>query len=258
MKGAISGIADPKPEETANVDFHYIFNMVLQPFQQPRRRTHLALYINSDSDPTWANLDKFFKKTIEDFKGPRILRALSRTTFFDALRISYMGIMWRDLSIDLVAASLRQREFSKKITSSELSAIDTTNALSRATTRYHKFLMLLKRNSTKKGASLVPTLDIDLCWHTHQLYAVSYRQWCIKHLEIAINHDDTVGSAELDKGLGDTIRAWYNAYREPYMPEHLAVQGSSSSQRRRSSLMGGLFSRKKSLKTEGSEPYNTF
>jgi hypothetical protein len=246
VKGAISGIADPKPEETANIDFHYIFNMIIEPFQQPKRHTQLAIYIDSDYDPTWTNLDKFFKKTIEDFKGPRILRALSRTTLFDAIRISYMGIMWRELSIDLVAASLRQREFSKKITSQDLSALDTPIALSKATTRYHKFLLLLKRKSTKKGISLVPTLDIDLCWHTHQLYATSYRQWCIEHLDMAINHDDTVGSAELDKGMGDTIQAWSKAYREPYITD---PSGGESS--KRSMSIGGLFSRKKIPKTEG-------
>lgn len=249
VKGVVSGIADPKPEQTANVDLHYIFNMVLEPFQQPRRHTHLAMYIASDSEPTWTNLDNYFKKTIDDFKGPRILRALSRTTLFDAIRISYMGIMWHELSIDLVAASLRQREFAKKITSRELSAIDTPDALFKATSRYHKFLLLLNR--VKKGASLVPTLDIDLVWHTHQLYAASYRNWSIEHLGVAINHDDTVSQGKLHNGLNLTHRAWSKAYGESYTPDPLDLRTPESSQRRTPFSIGSLFSRKKAPKLEG-------
>ena len=247
VKGAVSGIADPHPEKTANVDFEYIFHMVLEPFREPRRRTQLAIYISSDNEPTWQNLDKFFKLTLQDFKGPRMLRALSRTTLFDAIRISYMGILWREISIDLVAASLRQCEFSKKITSAEFLDMDSPNALFQANTRYHKFLLLLKRKFSdgKKGTSFVPTLDIDLCWHTHQLYAVTYRKWCIEHLGAAINHDDTVAEGELNNGMRETQEAWLKAYREPYVPDGV---------RRGSFSMRNIFSRRKSAVVERNFP----
>jgi hypothetical protein len=133
-----------------------------------------------------------------------------------------MGIMWQGLSIDLVAASLRQREFAKKIVGDECQGIDTPFALFKATTRYHKFLLLMKRKPGKKGRiALVPTLDIDLCWHTHQLHAASYRKWCIEHLGAAINHDDTVGRMSLDNGLRETSLAWFDAYRETYSTDDL-------------------------------------
>jgi hypothetical protein len=68
----------------------------------------------------------------------------------------------------------------------------------------------------KKSVGLVPTLDIDLCWHTHQLNAVSYRKWCIKHPGVAVNHNDTVGQESLDSGLRETS-AWHDAYRKSYV-----------------------------------------
>jgi len=85
----------------------------------------------------------------------------------------------------------------------------------------------------------VPTLDIDLCWHTHQLYAVSYREWCVEHLGVAINHDDTVGQSELDTGLKATSQAWDDAYREAYATNKLPSPSLSSK-------MAGLFGRRKS------------
>lgn len=73
----------------------------------------------------------------------------------------------------------------------------------------------------KKTTNFVPTLDIDLCWHTHQLFPVSYRQWCIEHLGTAINHDDTIGRGDLNVGLRETSLAWYKAYRESYTTDDL-------------------------------------
>jgi len=159
--------------------------------------------------------------------------------------------MYPDLSIDLVAASLRQREFARKITSKDCAGIDTPFALSKAAMRYHKFLLLMKRkaNGKKKRVALVPTLDIDLCWHTHQLYAVSYRQWTVEHLGIAVNHDDTVGQGELDNGLKATSDAWDDAYRETYATNKLPSSSLSTK-------FGGKFfgRRKSSAQEDSAEP----
>ena len=177
---------------------------------------HLRNYVETAEASTWTDIVESFRKTIDELKKARLLRMLSRGNFLNTVQMAYMGIMWRDLSIDLVAASLRQREFAKKITSSECSGIENPEALASANERYHKFLLLMSRTSKKKKIALVPTLDIDLSWHTHQLDAVSYRKWCIKHLGIAVNHDDTAGKASLDVGLRETSQAWIDAYRESY------------------------------------------
>lgn len=44
------------------------------------------------------------------------------------------------------------------------------DTLTRAVVRYHGFLDIM---SAKPGATIVPTLDIDLAWHTHQLLCES-------------------------------------------------------------------------------------
>ena len=215
---------DLKAEDNARIDLGFILETVLLHSQRPPSRPHLSLYVSTAQNVSWKGIKYSVKKTISELKGARILRLLSRPSLFKSLEIAYMGILWRDLSIDLVAATLRQREFAKKITSDDCSGLDSPFALFKATTRYHKFLLLMKRNETgadKKKVALVPTLDIDLCWHTHQLFAASYRQWCIEHLGLSINHDDTIGKEVLNSGLIETSLAWYNAYRESYSTDDL-------------------------------------
>lgn len=258
MKGAISGVHDPILEETARVDLQIIMQAKLMdssarvstPQGSSGHNPHLAIYSATATGANWKDINQSIQKTIAELKGARLLRMLSRGNIFESIRTGYMGILWRDLSIDLVAASLRQREFATKITSKECIGIDTASALFRATSRYHKFLLMNRKSSgkDKKRIALVPTLDIDLCWHTHQLNSVSYRQWCIEHLGIAVNHDDTVGKESLNTGLRETTVAWLEVYREAYAnndrPESkgLGIAGVRLSS-------GGLFLSKKGGKS---------
>lgn len=250
VKGAVLGVHDltpnSTPEETARVDLQIILQTQLVdkavPLHVPAPKMtnypHLRTYAQTAQIPTWSHILESFKRTTDELRGARLLRMLSRGNIFNGMRVANQGIIWRDLSIDLVAAALRQREFARKITSAENAEIDTPPALSRAISRYHKFVLLMNRKNSKKvmKVALVPTLDIDLCWHTHQLSGASYREWCIEHLGVAINHDDTVGKESLDDGLKETTKAWYEAYREPY---------ASNEERPRSRSIIAMFRTKK-------------
>lgn len=77
-------------------------------------------------------------------------------------------------------------------------------------------MLLKKRVDGEKNRPLVPTLDLDLCWHTHQLHTVEYRNWCMDHLKQYINHDDTIDKGNLKEGLRETSLMWFAEYREPY------------------------------------------
>jgi len=125
-------------------------------------------------------------------------------------------------SLDLVAASLRQRVFTTRMVQ-ECEGIDCPSDLERAVTRYHKFLQLMRKKDkiTRKYIPLVPTLDIDLAWHTHQLYPQAYREFCLEFVGRQINHNDTFDETIIGNGLRDTSLAWLNAYNEPYTPADL-------------------------------------
>ena len=173
---------------------------------------HTLFYKRSSS---WVEIERVFEATSRDISkraGPR------GHQIFNTIRLAYMGNVWSDLSVDLVAAATRQREFAIKITSFECNELDTPVGLKNACIRYHRFLRLLNSGQPEMR---VPTLDIDLCWHTHQLVPFRYREWCVENLGRAIDHDDTIADGDLKAALRETSLAWLTAYGEPYTTEDL-------------------------------------
>jgi hypothetical protein len=146
----------------------------------------------------------------------------TKNNILTRLRNAYNGILWRDFSIDLVAACLRQREYIHRVMH-ECQGIDTSIELSNAISRYRKFLHLMKKKDSmnRKQYPFVPTLDIDLAWHTHQLFPQAYRSWCAENVGRSINHDDTVGKERIDDGLRLTSLAWLEEFGEAYSTKDL-------------------------------------
>ncbi|KAI7887152.1 hypothetical protein K492DRAFT_189568 [Lichtheimia hyalospora FSU 10163] len=111
-------------------------------------------------------------------------------------------------SIDLIQAVGRQHEFNQK-------AIEVVNwqmpfGIARGIRQYHKFLGLMKRYP---GETLVPTLEIDLAWHTHMLHPQIYRAFTIKKLRQYINHDDNIDPVKLAKFASGTNMLWRSNYK---------------------------------------------
>jgi hypothetical protein len=102
----------------------------------------------------------------------------------------------------LVDAVERQRSFVEKMvlhTWIRSPAIQGT--LTRAIERYGQFVQLMK---LYPGAVLVPTLDIDLVWHTHQCSAMAYEDSMNSRAGRFINHNDMLGSGNLNTGFDKT------------------------------------------------------
>ncbi|KAM0249759.1 hypothetical protein ACHAP5_002628 [Fusarium lateritium] len=78
--------------------------------------------------------------------------------------------------------------------------------LSRAVERYDKYLQLFK---LYPGKMLVPTLDIDLVWHTSQLSPAAYKASMEARCGRFINHDDKIAKHKLVVGNDET----HNIYR---------------------------------------------
>lgn len=182
---------------------------------------NLQNYINVPH-PSWEELIYSFRKTKRQLQSNREWAKVNFKSIFVSIRLSYNNLLWRRLSIDLVAACLRQREFATKITSEPCKYLDSPGPLSRSVIRYGKFLALMKpQGSFKRKYSLVPTLDIDLWWHTHQLHPYLYREWCMINLSRPINHDDTIRTADLKKSFRKTSLRWYEVYSEQYTTDDL-------------------------------------
>ncbi|KAI9136747.1 hypothetical protein BKA69DRAFT_1170439 [Paraphysoderma sedebokerense] len=130
---------------------------------------------------------------------------------------SYKNLMM-PFSFDLISAVLRQRKFTKKMVDPSWSNL---NALAKATVRYHKFILLL---SKKKNIFFVPTLDIDLGWHTHQLHPKRYQNYTEVTIGKVLNHDDDVGTKQLSSGFRQTALLWHKHFGEPYSSQSLGTR----------------------------------
>lgn len=125
----------------------------------------------------------------------------------------------RVFSIELVGAVIRQGSFVEKMRKlgwTEPHFFDNSGdevALLHAIGRYHAFLDLL---ASSRSTFFVPTLDIDLAWHTHQLMAQKYNDQCRTYVRRFIDHDDNVGEGELSKSFDITCRAWKVRYGVQY------------------------------------------
>ncbi|KAF8885821.1 hypothetical protein BD779DRAFT_1646525, partial [Infundibulicybe gibba] len=122
-------------------------------------------------------------------------------------------------SVDLRSAVLRQGSFIIKMydlgwTKPQFFDHEEDEvALQHSIARYHAFLDLL---ASSPGSFFVPTLDIDLAWHTHQLTAEHYKIACMDYVGRFIDHDDSVEASKLSSAFDITCRAWKNRFKVEY------------------------------------------
>ncbi|KAG6848011.1 hypothetical protein H0H93_004204 [Arthromyces matolae] len=70
--------------------------------------------------------------------------------------------------------------------------------------------------SVESKSFYVPTLDIDLAWHTHQLLGETYQNNCHLYVGRYVDHDDKVEESVLSTSFDLTCRAWVDRYGVPY------------------------------------------
>ncbi|KAK0499368.1 hypothetical protein EDD18DRAFT_1460302 [Armillaria luteobubalina] len=137
-------------------------------------------------------------------------------------------------SLDLIGAVLRQNSFVDKMHKLGWTAPDFFSstedevALKHCTARYHAFIDLM---SSSPDGFFVPTLDIDLVWHTHQLMARQYSRDCLTHVGRFIDHDDKVAEDKLSNAFDITCRAWQERFGTQYTHCGCPLPGDTIGQR---------------------------
>ena len=115
---------------------------------------------------------------------------------------------------DLVGCVLRQESFVKMNTINWVHSTTAQEKLETSLVRYQRFFRMLTDKNLKR--MLVPTLDIDLMWHTHQLWMYGYFHDCLNSpCHSAIDHNDKIEEAKLDNGFEYTSKA-YKKFKEDY------------------------------------------
>ncbi|WWC64554.1 uncharacterized protein I303_107165 [Kwoniella dejecticola CBS 10117] len=79
---------------------------------------------------------------------------------------------------------------------------------------YHAWLDLMQ--STQSRYFLVPRLDIDLAWHTHQLNHARYKADTNKILGKLLNHNVAAGDEKIGDGLEVTKKLWKERFGWEY------------------------------------------
>ncbi|KAK4150448.1 hypothetical protein C8A00DRAFT_36946 [Chaetomidium leptoderma] len=125
---------------------------------------------------------------------------------------SFCKVVFGQHVFGLWDAPLRQMGFVERILAETRAIGGVLNSTSQ--TRYLKFLALIKSHPS---TTFVPTLDIDLVWHTHQLSPAAYDAYCRAHVGRAVNHDDTIAAPGRSTALDDTKRHWALDYSELFL-----------------------------------------
>ncbi|EPS64776.1 hypothetical protein M569_10005, partial [Genlisea aurea] len=141
---------------------------------------------------------------------------------------------------DLVSAVQRQVPFFYQVSRPYMA---DARFIKEAVARYKGFLHLIRKNKEKGVNSFsVPTYDIDLIWHTHQLHPVSYCNDLMSTMGMVLEHDDTdpdrSKGQKLDVGFSVTTATYEEMYGRRYWRAGAMYRGSAPSPVRTSPYSG--------------------
>ncbi|RGP81218.1 hypothetical protein FLONG3_600, partial [Fusarium longipes] len=117
-----------------------------------------------------------------------------------------MSRYWENFSpfaLDLTGAVMRQSVFSEKMCKLDwLHSPTARETMNRCCVKYKRFIKILSKNPR---SVVVPTLDIDLAWHTHQLSPLAYYHYTTRKASMFVRHDDKIEDNKLNDGFEWTI-----------------------------------------------------
>ncbi|BAT99399.1 hypothetical protein LR48_Vigan07g130500 [Vigna angularis] len=132
---------------------------------------------------------------------------------------------------DLISAAKRQSPFFYQVSRPHMK---NDLFIKEAVARYRGFLYLIKRNKEEgRKRFCVPTYDIDLIWHSHQLHPVSYCKDLNEALGKVLEHDDTdsdrTKGKKLDIGFSGTTKQWEVTFGTRYWKAGAMYRGNAPS-----------------------------
>jgi hypothetical protein len=126
----------------------------------------------------------------------------------------------------LSQAMERQAEFYYNVA---LHHYQDSDFLDEAIKRYKKFLYLKRLNPQ---LFIVPMYDIDLIWHTHQLFPEIYRRDMLANLQHVLHHDDSIqdrtSNSKLATSDQETRHKWFELYGDRLPKNGCMYRGKTS------------------------------
>ncbi|KAB8336789.1 hypothetical protein FH972_021098 [Carpinus fangiana] len=118
-------------------------------------------------------------------------------------------------ALDLAAAVHRQGTFIDKMQDIDWLHSPTLHTTTgRLVTKYERFFQILADDTS---AMVVPTLDVDLAWHTHQCNPFAYYTYSVAKTRTQfVDHDDKVSEHKLSDAFAYTSKQYQKMTGEPY------------------------------------------
>ena len=128
-----------------------------------------------------------------------------------------MSRYWENNSVfalELGGAVIRQGIFVDKMHSIDwLHSPAARQTMTRLLVKYARFIRIIADYPLHTA---VPTLDVDLAWHTHQLSPKSYFDYTVKMCKKFIDHDDKMNEDALSTGFEWTSKTYEKLHQEVY------------------------------------------
>ncbi|KAI1338720.1 hypothetical protein F5Y15DRAFT_424264 [Xylariaceae sp. FL0016] len=158
--------------------------------------------------------------TIKKIEGVKGRDALRNYRLGQASRVHTRKMMSRywgnatPFALELGGAVLRQGIFTEKMYKIDwLHSPAARETMARVVVKYERFTEIMAKNPRNMA---VPTLDVDLAWHTHQLSPASYYDWMYSKTRKFIDHDDKVDEDKLSGAFEWTSKTYQEMYGEVY------------------------------------------
>ncbi|KAK0810935.1 hypothetical protein LTS16_008349 [Friedmanniomyces endolithicus] len=159
------------------------------------------------------------EEALRDRSYMRRVRQSLSTRLDRAQKIAIRRMMsryWENSSpfaLDLVGAVIRQGSFIEKMHNIDwLHSPALPSTMGRLLTKYQRFVGIM----ADRLHMAVPTLDVDLAWHTHQLSPYGYLNYTVINTKQFIDHDDKVAETALNDAFAWTSKTYQRLYDEPY------------------------------------------
>ncbi|KAH7316647.1 hypothetical protein B0I35DRAFT_451594 [Stachybotrys elegans] len=161
-------------------------------------------------------------KALQNVEGKQGVRGIKEATLKINLASrqqtrKMMSRYWQNSSssaLDLVGAVMRQGIFSQKMCKIDwLHSPTAKQTMERLIVKYTRFMDILSAHPNQPA---VPTLDVDLAWHTHQLSPQSYYDYTVKKTSTFVDHNDKVDEDKLSVSFEWTSKIYMEMYGEPY------------------------------------------
>lgn len=186
-------------------------------------RTQITGLITSGliSNPTVDDVREEIENAFQDKDNLRNIEGVSKLNSQNSVsRIAIRKMMsryWENFSLfalDLCGAVMRQGIFVEKMCKLDwLHSPSARDTMSRLLIKYDRFLEIMAAHPNKVA---VPTLDVDLAWHTHQLSPSMYFAHTVSKTERFIDHNDKIEENVLSKQFEWTSKVYQDRYGEVY------------------------------------------